>query len=566
VTVLGDTSATEMDATNAKGYYLFDLTHGRDERRHAPLFSAKSSTSNIVVVGVPATVFTDPPNFNKTSIDSNGRLDIVNVSGVAQTGGDLFTAITNIAVTGAPLNTTATSATYTTGTDTGGVNNTFALDGVYDSVADATGAIDFYYLFNLSATTGAVATSFQWIGYVAGVVNTVKAYYYDWGATAYVQIGTVVGIAGTVNGVEEWALPAAATGTGGDAGKVRLRFQATGLTAASVKTDRVLCGYAVVPLAAAAAPPNFSALAVTAAGGVTLADGVLHGGTPGSSTATLAFSRMVGQSQTPDTAAFSMTGNGMGDGMYATSTDSGSGMNLVGGPSGGKGLVSSGTGSGSGGLFQGGNAGASGLVCQGNGMFGAGLELDAFGASGAAMYLYTASGPAIQIVPTDGDGIQITPALNVALSANAIQLVAAGTGHDIHLAGSADILGNLTGTINGLTAAGLATLFTVNSTKVYADAVTGSPVKEIATHVTATTVSDKTGYSLAATGLDSIPITAPAGVASTFREMIVATWRRFFKRTTKSSTQIKTYADNNTTVVTTQSYTTGATDDVGAAS
>jgi hypothetical protein len=59
------------------------------------------------------------------------------------------------------------------------------------------------------------------------------------------------------------------------------------------------------------------------------------------------------------------------------------------------------------------------------------------------------------------------------------RLVGAGTGHDLRLAGTADILGNLTGTINGLTAAGLATLFTVNSTKLYADAVTGSPVKEI---------------------------------------------------------------------------------------
>ncbi len=39
--------------------------------------------------------------------------------------------------------------------------------------------------------------------------------------------------------------------------------------------------------------------------------------------------------------------------------------------------------------------------------------------------------------------------------------------------------GNLTGTTGGVTAAGAATFFTVNSTKVYADAVAGSVVKEI---------------------------------------------------------------------------------------
>lgn len=57
VTVLGDTSATEMDATNAKGYYLFDLTQA-ETNADVELFSAKSSTANIVVIGVPARVLT----------------------------------------------------------------------------------------------------------------------------------------------------------------------------------------------------------------------------------------------------------------------------------------------------------------------------------------------------------------------------------------------------------------------------------------------------------------------------------------------------------------------------
>lgn len=56
------------------------------------------------------------------------------------------------------------------------------------------------------------------------------------------------------------------------------------------------------------------------------------------------------------------------------------------------------------------------------------------------------------------------------------------------------------------------------------------------------------------------PASGPVG-------FITQVWRRFFKRVTKSSTQIKTYADDATTVVTTQSYTSsGSDDDVGAAS
>lgn len=83
----------------------------------------------------------------------------------------------------------------------------------------------------------------------------------------------------------------------------------------------------------------------------------------------------------------------------------------------------------------------------------------------------------------------------------------------------------------------------------------------------ATTITDKTGYKLASDGLDSVATTAPSGVASNFREMLVQTWRHFFKKSTMSSTQIKTYADDGTTVVTTQTISdTGSLQTRGAAS
>lgn len=84
----------------------------------------------------------------------------------------------------------------------------------------------------------------------------------------------------------------------------------------------------------------------------------------------------------------------------------------------------------------------------------------------------------------------------------------------------------------------------------------------------ALTAWGKTGFSLASTGLDSIATTAPAGVASNFREMIVQTWRRFFKKATHDSGagEIKTFADDGTTVLTTQAATTaGDVETQGAA-
>lgn len=64
---------------------------------------------------------------------------------------------------------------------------------------------------------------------------------------------------------------------------------------------------------------------------------------------------------------------------------------------------------------------------------------------------------------------------------------------------------------------------------------------------------------LSATGLNAIPVENPSGVADTFPKMAVQLWRRFFKKATKTATQIKTYADDGTTVVTTQTISDDGT-------
>lgn len=81
VTVLGDTSATEMDSANAKGYYLFDLTQS-ETNADILTFSAKSSTSNIVVVAVPAVVATFPTT-GILAPATAGRTLVVDASGLA---------------------------------------------------------------------------------------------------------------------------------------------------------------------------------------------------------------------------------------------------------------------------------------------------------------------------------------------------------------------------------------------------------------------------------------------------------------------------------------------------
>ena len=87
VTVLTDTSATEMDATNAKGIYVFDLAQ-TETNADELTFSAKSSTSNVSIT--PRFISTTPQNWNLHSIDSNGRVDVIKVAGTTQTAGDII--------------------------------------------------------------------------------------------------------------------------------------------------------------------------------------------------------------------------------------------------------------------------------------------------------------------------------------------------------------------------------------------------------------------------------------------------------------------------------------------
>lgn len=85
--------------------------------------------------------------------------------------------------------------------------------------------------------------------------------------------------------------------------------------------------------------------------------------------------------------------------------------------------------------------------------------------------------------------------------------------------------------------------------------------------VTVQAVNDKSGYALSATGLDAISVADFAGAANTIPKMIVRLWRRFFAKADKSATQIRTFADDGTTVRTTQAITVSGDDETqGAAS
>lgn len=90
VTVLGTATATEMDATNAKGWYSFVLTQA-ETNGDALLFSGKSSTANIFLVG--QLIYSDPPNYSAFSLNASGQVDVIKLNGTSQTARDIGASV-----------------------------------------------------------------------------------------------------------------------------------------------------------------------------------------------------------------------------------------------------------------------------------------------------------------------------------------------------------------------------------------------------------------------------------------------------------------------------------------
>ncbi len=143
------------------------------------------------------------------------------------------------------LSTVASSFVLTTGTQSSGtVSDTEQLNGTVHTIVPAA-IIDCYYEFDVGVN--GAATEAHWDGYVGNNGDTVQVHGYDWVSTSFKQIGTIDGKNANSNEEHAFILTNAMTGTGANAGLVRVRFESSGGTVAvDLNTDRILCEYTSV--------------------------------------------------------------------------------------------------------------------------------------------------------------------------------------------------------------------------------------------------------------------------------------------------------------------------------
>jgi hypothetical protein len=131
--------------------------------------------------------------------------------------------IGNIASTGAAFHAAAESATVA---DSGVETNTYAStehrDGVLHSVAEGSTDVDVYYQFDVGSA--GLAVEVEWTAYLQGNNDTMVVQAWDWIGEDWEVIANIVGTAGATAETDIEALFSKHTGTGGNVGKVRIRF------------------------------------------------------------------------------------------------------------------------------------------------------------------------------------------------------------------------------------------------------------------------------------------------------------------------------------------------------
>lgn len=126
VTVLGDTSATEYDSTNAKGVYWFDITQ-TETNAICDVVTGKSSTSGIDII--PQVLYTTPAGFSAGTANVNTQtINSVSTSSVTTINANLGTT--------QPINFTGTGA------------SAYAKSDVISVAGDATTATNLNFLYD----------------------------------------------------------------------------------------------------------------------------------------------------------------------------------------------------------------------------------------------------------------------------------------------------------------------------------------------------------------------------------------------------------------------------------
>lgn len=197
---------------------------------------------HLVSASVTGTDITDNSIIAKL-VSSSATADWDDYSNIAASLMALETHINNIASTGAAFHASAGSYTLTTGTQSANLyTDTETRNLIAHEHTDSAGTIDLYYEYDIGSN--GVAVEVEFTALINGANDSIDVFVYDWVSAGWDLISTLSGVNSDIYTTDIEALFPSHTGTGANDGLVRIRFEQTGLTSATLKIDQCFIAYA----------------------------------------------------------------------------------------------------------------------------------------------------------------------------------------------------------------------------------------------------------------------------------------------------------------------------------
>lgn len=245
-----DTSGSGDDGATP----LFAVRLGGDAAGAAPIFSGTPTLISHVdysagsyEIAIAATVGNGFGEGNTYLVFCTLLVDSQNPTGFkgSFTIAPIPAEVQNLSSGSAAISTPAELSVETTGTViSGDVTDTDQLDVTYHQIEDDAGTLDMYYQFDVGGN--GVPSQAVLNGRVNSANDSLDVFAWNWGGSSWDQIGDLPGQGSTIDQEHVYNLFTTHVGTGANIGKVRIRFQNTGLTAADLFVDQIFVSYSVV--------------------------------------------------------------------------------------------------------------------------------------------------------------------------------------------------------------------------------------------------------------------------------------------------------------------------------
>lgn len=247
---LSDTNPVEIDATNLPGVYIFDLAT-TETNGNLLNFYFVSSTANISIEPFAAETITAAQAGDSMDVLSiSGDVDSANNSrdmynGTGYTDGTAPASRNLVSSIGGSTGSStrlATSFTLVVGTE---VSNTYlsthVTDGITHQISDDAGTIDCYYTFDIAVS--GKPNAFDGVGRMNGSGDDVAVQAYNWDTSVWDTITNIEGKVQTSLDPFTAAMQDEHVGTNGNAGVVRIRFYGATLSAANLYIDQLTVSF-----------------------------------------------------------------------------------------------------------------------------------------------------------------------------------------------------------------------------------------------------------------------------------------------------------------------------------